>query len=333
MSFFMIRKAMSAYWRLRKSEDAREATRHHAEADEKSLRNFEQGRFYPIMAEGSGTVIPSKYFLYPPLSSEQDRIRNMGEPPRLSDEAKRHGYWLGKFGPNGRVFVRISKQPYGKVPNFSRSDFDPDEGEHLWGWDHVHDPNAHADLSYIYGHPDDPEVGSLQNPETHEEIFNALRSLGIKSISYTPLRESQSSDPLISGRPDRGIQRAIAFTPLLHNWHERVAREIGYHPLQALDKLPTATRPGGAAKYAGPMPSSGASVEFPKGIRHPDKRAFPDPTSGTDIQQRQLALRAIELQEARLRNPDAADRVLRGRGRGSRSMRGAVSAGGAKRIY
>ena len=205
--------------------------------DYEALRPYQIGRFYPIKAKNSTEIVPADVIPHPaPLAAHELRTF---DPSRLDVMVRHYRHWLGKFGPEGSIIVRLNRTPAAAVPNLLRGDQSGPTGR--WGMDRVVNPENHGEVQWLYGVPGiGPGGGELFDPAVQDEIYRAIRGLGVTSVSYEPLRERDSSlSHGISAFVENKDEHRIAlFSRILKVMHGRVAEETGTAPLVPEDTFP-----------------------------------------------------------------------------------------------
>lgn len=205
--------------------------------DYEALRPYATGRFYPIKAKNSTEIVPADVIPHPaPLAAHELRTFDAS---RLDIMVRHYRHWLGKFGPDGSIIVRLNRTPAAAVPNLLRGDQSGPTGR--WGMDRVVNPENHGEVQWLYGVPGiGPGGGELFDPAVQDEIYRAIRGLGVTSVSYEPLRESASSISNVLGGfvPNKDEHRIALFSRILKVMHGRVAEETGTAPLVPEDTFP-----------------------------------------------------------------------------------------------
>ena len=110
-----------------------------------------------------------------------------------------------------------------------------------WGMDRVVEPANHAEVEWLYGVPGiAPGSHELFDPDIVDEMYRAIRTLGVTSVSYEPLREGVSSFATVGGVrvPNKDEHRIALFSRILTVMHRRVAEETGTAPLVPEDTFP-----------------------------------------------------------------------------------------------
>ena len=205
--------------------------------DASALAPFEAGRFYPIRAKQSTQVVPSEYVPHPSTISP-DAVRTF-DAATIHPRVRQYAHWIGKFGPHGSIVIRLNRQPVAAVANLLRGDQSGHVGR--WGMDRVVEPANHAEVEWLYGVPGiAPGSHELFDPDIVDEMYRAIRTLGVTSVSYEPLRESVSSFATVGGVrvPNKDEHRIALFSRILTVMHRRVAEETGTVPLIPLDDFP-----------------------------------------------------------------------------------------------
>jgi len=205
--------------------------------DASALAPFEAGRFYPIRAKQSTQVVPSEYVPHPSTISP-DAVRTF-DAATIHPRVRQYAHWIGKFGPHGSIVIRLNRQPVAAVANLLRGDQSGHVGR--WGMDRVVEPANHAEVEWLYGVPGiAPGSHELFDPDIVDEMYRAIRTLGVTSVSYEPLRESVSSFATVGGVrvPNKDEHRIALFSRILKVMHGRVAEETGTAPLVPEDTFP-----------------------------------------------------------------------------------------------
>lgn len=237
-------EALEEYWNLRKGETVhnRLLTAGLSIPDHEALRDFESGRFYPVKRYNSTEVVAPNIVPHPKTKSAEE-ITHWNHDASVPTAVKQYKNWIGKFGPEGSIIIRANRVPAEVVGNLRRGD--PRTGR--WGRDRVMDPSSHAEVQWLYGVPGiAPNGGELFNPEYIDQMYRAMRTLGMKSVSYEPLRESSTSLVDAARRmgydiPNKDEHRIALFSRILKRLHKRVGDETGQYPLEPLDDLPERT--------------------------------------------------------------------------------------------
>lgn len=238
-----IAERIEEFWGLRKGKTTghRLITAGLSIPDSFALRSFETGRLYPIKSYNSREIVPANIVPHPETKSAEDVARH-DHDRSVPQSVMNYRHWIGKFGPEGSLIVRVNRLPATFVPSLTRGDARGDEGK--WGKDRVIDPHAHAEVQWLYGVPDTaPWSMELFDPKIVDQMYRAMRSIGIKSVSYEPLRESGSALAERARSAGLDIQnkdehRIALFSRVLKRMHQRVADETGTHPLVPADDYP-----------------------------------------------------------------------------------------------
>ena len=205
--------------------------------DYAALTPLSTGRFYPIRSIGSIEVVPSHYVPHP-TTIAPDEVHTF-DGARIHPRVRQYAHWIGKFGPHGSIIVRLNRAPVAAVPNLLRGDQSGGIGR--WGMDRVVEPANHAEVEWLYGVPGiAPGSHELFDPDIVDEMYRAIRTLGVTSVSYEPLRESVSSFATVGGVrvPNKDEHRIALFSRILAAMHRRVAEETGTAPLVPEDTYP-----------------------------------------------------------------------------------------------